>query len=76
MLIADRTNDATLAETAAAQIETAYETCRDGGQAQWAAFYDAQLPKARAIRDRLKGKSGRVPLSHGRGAGVRGSGFN
>ncbi len=32
MLIADRTNDAALAETAVQQIETAYETERSGGQ--------------------------------------------
>jgi hypothetical protein len=45
-----------MAETAAAQIETAYETLRDGGHQQWAAYYEQQLPKAQAIRDRLKGK--------------------
>ena len=56
MLIADRTNDGALAEAAAGQIETAYETLRDAGQEQWAAFYQGQLPKAQAIRDRLKGR--------------------
>ena len=34
MLIADRTNDAAVAETAAQQIETAYETTRSGGEEQ------------------------------------------
>ena len=38
------------------RFETAYETLRDGGQQQWAANLEAQLPKAQAIRDRLKGK--------------------
>ena len=33
MLIADRTNDGALAETAVSQIQTAYETLRDGGHA-------------------------------------------
>ena len=56
MLIADRTNDRAMAETAAQQIETAHEIERSGGQQQWAAFYEAQLPEAQAIRDRLKGK--------------------
>jgi hypothetical protein len=56
ILIADRTNDAALAETAVTQIETAYETLRDGGQAPWAAYYQEQLPNAQAIRDRLKGR--------------------
>ena len=56
MLIADRTNDSALAVTALQQIQTAYETERSGGQAAWAAFYQRQLSKAQAIRDRLKGK--------------------
>ncbi len=56
MLIADRTADGMLAETAVRQIEAAYETLRDGGHEAWAASFEAQLPKARAIRDRLKGK--------------------
>jgi tetratricopeptide (TPR) repeat protein len=54
-LIADRDNDGALAETAVAQIRTAYETLGSGGHA-WAAILKAQLPKAQAIRDRLKGK--------------------
>jgi tetratricopeptide (TPR) repeat protein len=56
MLIADRTNDSALAETAVTQIAAAYETLRDGGQEQWAAIFQAQLPNAQAIRDRRKGK--------------------
>jgi hypothetical protein len=56
MLIADRTKDRALAAAALRQIQTAYETERSGGQQQWAAFYEAQLSKAQAILDRLKGK--------------------
>jgi hypothetical protein len=56
-LIADRTDDVGLADAAVAQIEGAYETLRAGGHAQqWAAEFEAELPKAQAIRDRLKGK--------------------
>ena len=32
------------------QIETAYETAQSGGQEQWAAHYQMQLPRAQAIR--------------------------
>ena len=56
MLIADRTSDAAMAETSVTQIETAYATLRDGGQAPWAAILQKQLRKAQAIRDRLKGR--------------------
>ena len=56
MLTADRTNDSALAETAVEQIEAAYRTTRNGGHQQQATFYATQLPKAQAIRDRLKGK--------------------
>jgi tetratricopeptide (TPR) repeat protein len=55
--IADRTNNGTLAETALKQIEAAYDALRDGGQQRWAADFELfWLPKAQAIRDRLKGK--------------------
>jgi tetratricopeptide (TPR) repeat protein len=56
MLIADRANDGARAETAVEQIQAAVETLRSGGQQQWAAEFEAKLPKAQAIRDRLKGK--------------------
>ena len=56
MLIADRTNDGALVETAWEQIQTAYKTLRSGGHNQWAANLTAQLTKAQAIRDRLNGK--------------------
>jgi hypothetical protein len=56
MIIADRTNDGALAETAMTQVVMAYETMRDGGHSQGAALFKADLTKAQAIRDRLKGK--------------------
>jgi hypothetical protein len=56
MLIADRTNDGALSEIAVEQIGAAYETTRSGGQQQFAAYFEAQLTKAQAIRDRLKRK--------------------
>ena len=56
MLIADRTNDAAMAEIAFQHIQTAVETLRSGGHQRWAAEFEAQLLKAQAIRDRLKGK--------------------
>jgi tetratricopeptide (TPR) repeat protein len=56
ILIADRTNNAALAEVAAQQIEASYETLRSGGNEALAAFYQARLPGVLAIRDRLKGK--------------------
>jgi hypothetical protein len=56
MVIADRTKDAAMAEGAVMRIETAYSTLRDGGQQPRAAIIQAQLPKAEAIRDRLKAK--------------------
>jgi len=56
MLIADRTNDAAMAATAVAQIETAYEALRDGGDMSGAEYFESQLAKARAIRNRLSGE--------------------
>ena len=56
MLIADRSNDLVVGETAVRQIGTAYETLRSGGQEQWSAEMETQLTKARAIRDRLSGR--------------------
>ena len=53
MLIADLTDGANMAETAVRQIETAYETTRSGGDEQLSAYFQAQLAKAQAIRDRL-----------------------
>lgn len=57
MQIADRTNNSALAETGLKQVEAAHDALRDGGQQRWAADFELfWLPKARAIRDRLKGK--------------------
>jgi tetratricopeptide (TPR) repeat protein len=56
MLIAERTGNSAKAEAAVEQIQTAYETLRAGGHEPSAAYYQEQLPKAQAIRDRLKGK--------------------
>jgi tetratricopeptide (TPR) repeat protein len=56
MLISDRTNNSALAEAAAAQIKTAFETLREGGQVPWAAYFEAQSPKAQAVCDRIKGR--------------------
>jgi hypothetical protein len=55
MLLAERGN-AGLAETALSQINVAFETMRDGGDAPNAAFYEQQLPRARAIVARLRGQ--------------------
>jgi len=43
-------------ETALVQINTAFETMRDGGNALSAAYYGRQLPRARAIFARLRGQ--------------------
>jgi tetratricopeptide (TPR) repeat protein len=56
MLIAARTNNGTLAEVGVAQIATAYEVLRSGGQERGAALFQALLSKAQATRDWLKGK--------------------
>jgi len=56
MRIADRTNDGAVAETAVEQIETAIETLRTGDNEAGAANFQSQLPKAQAIRDRVKAK--------------------
>jgi hypothetical protein len=48
--------DGAIAETALSQINTAFETMRDGGHAPNAAFYEQQLPRARALVARLRGQ--------------------
>jgi hypothetical protein len=55
VVIADRTDDAVLAEAAVRQIELAYETMRLGGHERGSAFRLEH--RAQAIRDRLKGRS-------------------
>jgi hypothetical protein len=56
MLLAERRRDAAIAETALSQINTAFETMRDGGHAPYAAYYEQQLPRARALVARLRGQ--------------------
>jgi tetratricopeptide (TPR) repeat protein len=54
MFLAERRGDVAMATTALSQINTAFETMRDGGEASSAAFYKQQLPKAHAIVARLR----------------------
>jgi hypothetical protein len=54
MHLAGRTQNAAMAGTAVQQIEAALETMRTGGHAPYAAYYEAQLPEARAVLERLK----------------------
>jgi tetratricopeptide (TPR) repeat protein len=56
MLLAERRRDGAMAETALSQINTAYETMRDAGHAPNAAYYERQLPRARALVARLRGQ--------------------
>src|SRR5262249_22567255 len=56
MLVAERRRDAAMAKTALSQINTAFETMRDDGNAPSAAYYEQQLPRARAIVARLRGR--------------------
>ena len=56
MLFAERRGDTTTAETALRQINEAFETMRDGGDPPSAAYYEQQLPRARALVARLRGQ--------------------
>jgi hypothetical protein len=42
-----------MAKLAVRQIEAAFTTSRDGGDAPSAAIYEARLPKARALAQKL-----------------------
>jgi hypothetical protein len=53
MVLAERRRDAAMAKNALSQINAAFETMRDGGDAPSAAYYEQQLPRARAIVARL-----------------------
>jgi tetratricopeptide (TPR) repeat protein/pimeloyl-ACP methyl ester carboxylesterase len=55
MYLAERRRDAAMAETAHSQINTAFETLRNGGDASSAASYEEELPSARALVTRLRG---------------------
>jgi hypothetical protein len=56
MVIAERRRDAGMAERALSQINTAFETMRDGGNALGAAIFEQQLPVARALIALLRGQ--------------------
>jgi hypothetical protein len=56
LLLAERRGDAAIAETALGQINAASQTMRDGGHAPKAAYYEQQLPGARALVARLRGR--------------------
>ena len=49
MYLAERREDAAMAEAALGQINTAFEAMREGGHAPYVAFFERQLPIARAI---------------------------
>jgi hypothetical protein len=53
MLLAKRRRDAEMAKLAVPQIEAAFATSRDGGNAHSAAILEAQLLKARALAQKL-----------------------
>ena len=57
MLIAERLGDVTKARSAVQQIEVAFTTTRDGGNASAAAYYEARLPRARSLLDLLTSRS-------------------
>jgi hypothetical protein len=52
-VLAERLGDVTKARSAVQQIELAFATMRDGGNAPAAAYYEAELPKARSLLDLL-----------------------
>jgi tetratricopeptide (TPR) repeat protein len=54
MLLAERRRDAAMAKTALSQINAAFETMRGGGHAPSAAYFEQQLPIARALVARLR----------------------
>jgi hypothetical protein len=56
LLLAQRRGDAAMAETALSQINEAFETMRDGGDARQAAYFEARLPRARDLVARLRGQ--------------------
>src|SRR5215831_2340754 len=56
LLIAERRGDGGMAETAFSQVNTAYDTMRDGGHVPFVTLYERLLPWARAIVARLRGR--------------------
>ena len=61
ILLAERRGDAAMAKTALSQINTAFETMGDGGHAPGAAFLEQYRARARALVERLSGRSGARP---------------
>ncbi len=55
MVLAERLGDSSKARAAVEQIEVALVTMREGGHLPAASYYEAQLPRARALLDRLTG---------------------
>jgi hypothetical protein len=53
-VLAERRGDLRIAERALAQITAAFETCRNAHHGPNAAYYEAQLPAARALVERLR----------------------
>ena len=53
VVLAERRGDAKMAKLAVRQIEAAFTTSRDVGDARSAAYFEAQLPKARALAQEL-----------------------
>jgi hypothetical protein len=53
MLLARRRGDAKMAKLAVRQVEAAFTASRDGGDAHSAAMFEAQLPNARALAEKL-----------------------
>jgi tetratricopeptide (TPR) repeat protein len=56
MVLAERRGSGAMAKTALSQINAAFETMPDGGHAQFAAYFERQLPRARDIVARLRGQ--------------------
>jgi hypothetical protein len=55
-----------MAKLAIQQIEAAFTTTRDGGGVPNAAYFDAQLPKARALAQKLTNAEGSKPRKCGK----------
>ena len=53
ILLADMRGDAEMAKLAVQQIDAAFTTSRDGGDAPLAAYFEAQLATARALAEML-----------------------
>jgi hypothetical protein len=55
MVLAERLGDLSEARAAVEQIEVALATMQEGRHAPLAVYYEAQLPRARALLDRFAG---------------------